>query len=312
MRTIDDLFKRVRSVRKRIAVSEHPAWYRGLTDERYELLPPLLREYNLHGLDHERDIFSRFMTRSAGILPGSFVGGWDLLYLMQHHGVPTRLLDWTESIDVALFFAVLNRGSSLKFSKPAIWVLNPFRLNEIAFEHRTVFGDVDDMPYDYIEQIRPRGQRAQMPHCLPIGARPKWFHQRIARQRGCFTIHGKNMESLEKINTSLEKPNRKFLKKIAIPHHLVRPIKDYLHVRLIDEFDMFGDPDSLGASITKAFSLQSKRLQLKETPDSDRRIRALLDAATASARRAAAGRLTDADCERIARAAQIPAEDDEA
>jgi hypothetical protein len=229
MNTIDELLTRIQHARRRIGISKHPAWYRGHSHRHYKLLPSLFR-HEL-GAKHERNLMSVFMTEAADLVPQSFTSSWEHLAVMQHHGAPTRLLDWTESVDVALFFAVWE-----KCENPTIWVLNPFRLTQQA---------TDPVFYDYYTEIR---DKQVLPHVLPIAIHPPWMSPRIKRQKGCFTVHGSRLDPIESF------PG-KFIKRIDIPQHLVKELRKFLRNKRMDDFELFPDLDGLCRSLKRRFRL---------------------------------------------------------
>ncbi len=111
-----------------------PFVFRGLSDRDYRLETSLMRMGGPYKL-LERHLLRNFRKYSQSVsshLP-SF---WHLLTIAQHHGLPTRLLDWTYSPYIALHFATANHE---KYDiDGVIWVVNfekahellPFQLKE--------------------------------------------------------------------------------------------------------------------------------------------------------------------------------------
>lgn len=87
-----------------------PTWFRGNNSNKFKLVTGLYREDLGNPLSYiatEKMYYNTF-KRMGHLIHNS--KSWDLLFIMQHHGVKTRLLDWSESFATALFFAYENWG----------------------------------------------------------------------------------------------------------------------------------------------------------------------------------------------------------
>ena len=121
------------------------------------------------------------------------------LFLMQHTGAPTRLLDWTEGALIGLFFA-------LQFKDPVVWMLNPIGLNRLTAP------DYPDMNVYPLTWFRPEGsinigsanvaaawEQDRGGTRLPVAIKPTYIHPRMSAQKSCFTIWGSDKRPLHEI-----------------------------------------------------------------------------------------------------------------
>ena len=111
-------------------------WFRGHLQHDWQLLPKAFRQagngraswdvVHQYEVNHSTQFLLYGKARHAVCPANDDKAGW--LALMQHYGLATRLLDWTQSILVAAFFAVNDKDCDDQDG--AIGALNPAVINE--------------------------------------------------------------------------------------------------------------------------------------------------------------------------------------
>src|SRR5262249_39579679 len=120
-------------------------WFRGQRSADWPLLPSLLRPPNRSNT--ETILIKRFKQHAAPFLSSDRLEEWEWLFLMQHYGVPTRLLDWTESPLVALYFAVEESNDP---TSSAVWCVYPHELNKISNVNLSPPEDIPSFGHDEV------------------------------------------------------------------------------------------------------------------------------------------------------------------
>jgi len=131
----------------------------------WPLLPGISRNNSVDTiLRDEKILFSKFKKEAERCLHLIPETDWDWLVVAQHHGLPTRLLDWTHNPYIGLWFAI--ERAHKEGSQPEVWSLKPEKADIITS----------------LDKTRPFS-----------GKRTKVFNTsfsipRIRAQMGCFTL----------------------------------------------------------------------------------------------------------------------------
>jgi hypothetical protein len=165
-------------------------WYRGISNTAHSLTPGV-HWRNISEAHHESMVEEFLTAYIAYEKRDDLLSSYDLYALMQHYGLPTRLLDWTVSPLTALFFALEKDDAA---EKRLVWAMNPLALNKLTLGRRgLLFSESKrDARLDNLHEFLPQPLADESctlrEQTIAIVVPPK--NRRISSQSGRFTVHG--------------------------------------------------------------------------------------------------------------------------
>jgi hypothetical protein len=184
-------------------------WFRGVTCKSFRLLPRIMRDGNEADkvFERERRLLTRFRQRSMAYWPSGYPqDDWEHLFAMQHYGMPTRLLDWSENLFVATFFAlqpVYDAHDHEGECVATIWCLDPVSWNQatpLLSEYGSSIQVLTTVDQE-LEAYRPETTRKRIRS--PVAIFGAHNSERIVAQRGTFFVWGNESKPLEEVADEL-------------------------------------------------------------------------------------------------------------
>jgi hypothetical protein len=176
---------------------------------------------------------------------------WNWLALGQHHGLPTRMLDWTYSPYVALHFATADRK---QFDRDgAVWTLDYVRAHELApaaLREALDREGANVFTTEMLTQLAPElGDLERLGRNFVVFVEPPSFDARIVNQFALFSLMSRPDASLDA--WAAEHPD--LVRKIVIPAELKWEVRDKLDQANVTERVLFPGLDGLSRWLARQY-----------------------------------------------------------
>lgn len=243
-RKIRSVSEMLQSVELRQRNRRIPVWYRGGTNKRHKLVPSLARKP--FGLQHEQALINAFKQNAVQFVTADRpTSQWEWLFLARHHYVPTRLLDWTESPLMGLYFSVTPVDGVPKSHDDrdgVLWSLLPTELNRQANinlgDDRAlpIFEDNDSFLKNYLPSTLANELTSRLTPIAGIAVR---HSKRMQAQHSVFTVTHRDQTAIEAVG------GRTHIGRYIVPASSKARIRRELDALRIDRLGVFPELDNV-------------------------------------------------------------------
>lgn len=249
-----------------------PDAYRVLAKELKKISNRRLSSDNIKSI--ERNVQAEFYRKAAPYLAEGKIESTkaNRYFLMQHYGIPTRLLDWSENALIPLYFSV--KSEVKKNADAVVWILDPFELNNFTiskilgnenatrkiilsisnnYKRKGLFNKQGEFRHTELTRrymmmdFQNKDPENELSY-FPLAIYPPYIDKRIQAQYSCFTLFGNEIMGL----TIPE--NEKWMKKVIIDGKSKNNILKELSLLGISENTISPDIYGLSKAIRNKFA----------------------------------------------------------
>jgi FRG domain-containing protein len=221
--------------------------YRGRADARDDLVTSLCR-LGGDSAELERHLLRNFRKyAAAGSVPVDTP--WDWLALGKHHGLPTRLLDWTYSPYVALHFATAHAGEGERDC--VVWTLDYVRAHDLLpdrLRERLAAEGANVFTTELLAEVAPSIDQLGNEEFV-LFVEPPSFDERIVNQYALFSL----MSRPDGSHDDWVRAHGELVQRIVIPAELAWEVRDKLDQANVTERVLFPGLDGLSAWLARHY-----------------------------------------------------------